>query len=244
MHGGSRRMSSLLVSEVFGPTLQGEGPSQGRPVVFVRLGLCNLDCSWCDTPYTWDWQGKNGTAYDRKAELTRLPVAEVAQQALALLGVATRVVISGGEPLVQAEPLTDLVETLAGHGVTCEIETNGTFPLPTRLAALSPQVNCSPKLAHSGVPYDRRIVPDALQGLLGHGATLKFVVTGEEDLDEIADLRERLDVPADRIWLMPEGRSTEAILSALPWVMDACSAHGYNMSARLHVLAHGDKRGV
>ena len=45
----------LVVAEVFGPTFQGEGPSIGRRAGFVRLGRCNLDCSWCDTPYTWDW---------------------------------------------------------------------------------------------------------------------------------------------------------------------------------------------
>ena len=40
------------VSEVFGPTLQGEGPHAGRPCHFIRLGGCNLSCSWCDTPYS------------------------------------------------------------------------------------------------------------------------------------------------------------------------------------------------
>ena len=53
--------NSLTVSEIFGPTFQGEGPFTGRAAVFLRLGRCNLDCKWCDTPYTWDWKGKNGT---------------------------------------------------------------------------------------------------------------------------------------------------------------------------------------
>lgn len=245
MHGGSRGMSSLLVSEVFGPTVQGEGPSQGLPVVFVRLGLCNLDCSWCDTPYTWDWQGKNGTAYDRRAELTRYDVAEVADKARAMLGAAVRrVVISGGEPLVQAEPLADLVEAMAADGIACEIETNGTFPLSARLAATGLQVNCSPKLAHSGVAYGRRILPGILSGLLEHGASFKFVVTGDADLAEIADIRALVGIPAERVWLMPEGTTTVGILDSLAWVMQACADNGYNMSARLHVLAHGNRRGV
>ena len=59
-------MSRLLpVSEVFGPTIQGEGPHAGRRVYFVRLGGCNLSCSWCDSAYTWD-----GETYDLREELT------------------------------------------------------------------------------------------------------------------------------------------------------------------------------
>ena len=59
----------LVVSEVFGPTFQGEGPSSGQRAMFVRLGRCNLDCAFCDTAYTWDW-----TRYDPDAELRRRSV--------------------------------------------------------------------------------------------------------------------------------------------------------------------------
>jgi organic radical activating enzyme len=38
----------LVVSEIFGPTVQGEGTSMGRRCGFLRLGGCNLDCAWCD----------------------------------------------------------------------------------------------------------------------------------------------------------------------------------------------------
>jgi len=38
-------------------TLQGEGASTGIPAIFIRLSQCNLQCTWCDTPYTWNWEG-------------------------------------------------------------------------------------------------------------------------------------------------------------------------------------------
>ena len=43
---------TLVVAEVFGPTVQGEGPSAGRRASFIRLGGCNLHCDWCDTKFT------------------------------------------------------------------------------------------------------------------------------------------------------------------------------------------------
>src|SRR5262249_17228736 len=42
---------SIRISEIFGPTIQGEGPLIGRPTVFVRTGGCDYRCSWCDTLY-------------------------------------------------------------------------------------------------------------------------------------------------------------------------------------------------
>ena len=41
----------IRISEIFGPTIQGEGPLMGRPTVFVRTGGCDYRCRWCDTLY-------------------------------------------------------------------------------------------------------------------------------------------------------------------------------------------------
>lgn len=49
--GSLRSISSLRVTEVFS-SVQGEGPFVGRPSVFLRLGMCNLECVWCDTKFT------------------------------------------------------------------------------------------------------------------------------------------------------------------------------------------------
>ena len=48
--------SGLIVSEIFGPTIQGEGPFSGRRAFFLRLGICNLRCTFCDSKFTWDWE--------------------------------------------------------------------------------------------------------------------------------------------------------------------------------------------
>src|SRR5687768_16310689 len=95
--------------EIFA-SLQGEGPSAGRRSVFVRLSRCNLACSWCDTAYTWRFTGPD--AFERKAEQATLTESDTASRILALGG--NRLVVTGGEPLLQAPALTKLLALLPG----------------------------------------------------------------------------------------------------------------------------------
>ena len=44
----------IRVSEIFGPTIQGEGALIGEPTVFVRTGGCDYRCVWCDTMHAGD----------------------------------------------------------------------------------------------------------------------------------------------------------------------------------------------
>ena len=75
----------LRVNEVYDrPTVQGEGPHVGRLCTFVRLWGCNLHCRWCDTPYTWDTTGKNGTVFARSEQSRPMMVADVAEAVAAL----------------------------------------------------------------------------------------------------------------------------------------------------------------
>jgi 7-carboxy-7-deazaguanine synthase len=246
VNGIGDRMPSdlpLVVSEVFGPTVQGEGPSAGRRCAFLRLGGCNLACRWCDTPYTWDWDGvaDGGTAYDPKVELRAVPVADVLTRLLAYDVDLT--VISGGEPLNQQVRLGSLVRSLIAAGGGVEIETNGTrVPLP-QFASSGVRFNVSPKLSHSGDPENRRIVPDALRAFTDvPGTAFKFVCRNAADLDEVRALADRFDLRP--VWIMPEGRTAAEISRHLADIGDSAVSLGWNITTRLHVAVWGDKRGV
>lgn len=238
-----RVTDSLLVSEVFGPTIQGEGPHMGRTVGFVRLGLCNLDCSWCDTPYTWDWTGKNGPPQDRSA-LAHMTADEIIDLLTPMK--VNRVVITGGEPLVQRTALGPLVQSLTEQGYAVEIETNGTLVPTDHLLRLVDHWNVSPKLSSSGVASDKAWKLNVVDELTNraHGTVaLKFVCRTVEDVDTVASLALIAGSPND-VWIMPEGTDAATVVRHTEAIADRTVVQGFNLSTRLHVLAWGNKRGV
>lgn len=235
-------MGNLLrVNEVFGPTLQGEGPHQGRTAWFLRMSGCNLDCSWCDTPYTWDWTGKNGVAYDREDETQMWAESKVAVE-LRALGFTghQRLIISGGEPMLQQRQLTGLIEGWQ----QVEIETNGTIKPDAMFAPHVRLFVISPKIASSGVSVKKREKPEAIAELKRWPSIWKFVVCTPDDLDEVAVFVDRHDLPADHVWVMPEGQTRAEIEDKLKWSFDETARRGWNWTPRLHVLAHDAKRGI
>lgn len=231
----------VRVAEVFGPTFQGEGPLLGMRVGFVRFGDCNLTCSWCDTPYTWDWRGQNGPAFDRGKETSTMTCREIAAQIQAMK--VHGVVVTGGEPLIQSAALQDLCDLLPGIDV--QVETNGTIAPTAGLMSKVAQWNVSPKLANSGVRQSKRFKPKALQAFVRtRRAAFKFVCQQPSDLDEVAEYAHAVPLPGSRIWIMPEGRHEGEVLAHQKALAGAVLERGWNLTTRLHVLTWGAKRGV
>lgn len=104
--GSSERF--LKLAEVYG-TLQGEGSHSGLPCFFLRLAVCDIRCSWCDTPDSW-----TGGAWKSRAEI------------LAMIPDNMQLVqITGGEPVLQMKRLRLLMEDLHERGKKILLETGG-----------------------------------------------------------------------------------------------------------------------
>lgn len=231
--------------EIFA-SLQGEGPSMGRPVAFVRLSRCNLACTWCDTAYTWRFEGDNrphrdGLAFERKANQVMLDEADVASRIMALG--QDRLVITGGEPLLQGAALARMVALL--DGMTVEIETNGTVAPHPALDPLVSQYNVSPKLKHSGNPVDSAQIPERLvEWSHKPQAWFKFVVATPEDVTEVLELVETHALPRARVFVMPEGTDSETLRRRERWLAPLALQHGLRLSDRMHIHLYGDTRGT
>lgn len=231
-------------------SIQGEGPALGRPRTFVRLSGCNLHCVWCDTAYTWNWVGtpfahESGKKFEPSAEMIKLGAAETADRIRALP--SEGVVITGGEPLLQTDALVEMIDALREHDHQhlVEIETNGSIVPSDALIDRIDYFVVSPKLAHSRNDAELALKPDALRRYAElPGAFLKFVAKDVRDIETAAEIADLYGVPAPRIYIMPEGTTSEGVRARGALLADAVIAHGFNYSDRLHIHLFGQKRGV
>ena len=228
---------SLLVSgdKVF-YTLQGEGQSIGKPAIFLRLHMCNLACGWCDTKYTWD---KNDPRYFSEPERWSIDrvIEEISKYP------CKRLIVTGGEPLLHKQALDILFEKIPDWDI--EIETNGTLKPTDKMIERGVQFNTSPKLANSGNNQIARYRPDVLKMFNKIStATFKFVVMSESDIKEIEGIISNCGLDVDKIILMPEGTSQDAISEHGQAVAELCKEKGYRLVPRLQIMLWGNKRAI
>lgn len=241
---GAPANQSLLVSrlpsgelEVF-TSIQGEGATVGEPATFLRLASCNLSCAWCDTAYTWDWQ-----AYDPTERAIRLPISEVSERIIDQQG-PRRLIVTGGEPLLQANALVRLLTELSVAKYTVEIETNATIPPSSPLLPLVDRWNASPKLQNSEVLLSKREVSEAIMEFASlENATFKFVVRDERDVEETQRFTVRYGIPANRVIVMPEGTDGTRMLHSTRDLEPFVRRYGFRLVPRLHIMLWGDTPG-
>jgi len=243
-NGSDKKLRRLAVNEIFGPTIQGEGFNLGMPTMFLRLAGCNQHCVWCDTPYTWDWTGRNGVVYNPAEEVRVIEWPEVAYQLRHRSDGKHNLVVSGGEPLLQQVALQPLCEALREEGWWVEMETAGSiFPALNDLVDL---YTVSPKLSSSKNEDNIRLHDQALKkfSLLAREgkAVFKFVVAHEKDLNEVDELVTQYQLSP--VYLMPEGKDAYSVQSHLNDLVDFAIQKNYRLTTRLQIVLYGNRRGV
>lgn len=235
----------LNVAEQF-YSIQGEGMSMGIPSYFLRLKSCNLLCGGKGTD-------KDGELHD--GATWRCDTVEVwlkgsqksYEEILKDFGdfmPASHLIITGGEPLLQQNKIIGLLDMIGEMYV--EIETNGTLVPSKELRDRVMQWNVSPKLSNSGVPFDKRVNPEAITILRNcFRSQFKFVVTNEAEVVEaIKTYIEPFHLAKRQVWLMPAGDNQDQ-LNQVSWqVAELAKQYGFGYSHRLHITLWNKKTGV
>jgi 7-carboxy-7-deazaguanine synthase len=149
----------LQVCETFS-SLLGESTFAGSPAFFIRLTGCNLRCRYCDTTY----------AYEGGEEMAAAELAKAAAS-----HPSRRVLVTGGEPLLQVETPA-LLADLADSKLTVLLETNGSLPI----REVDARVRRILDLKCPGSGMDSHNLWENLEQLRP-GDEVKFVITDASD---------------------------------------------------------------
>jgi len=243
-------------------SIQGEGKYAGVPSYFLRTGGCNLSCPGfgatyevdgetrygCDTYFAVDSSyAKSWTKVDDAAALI-----ETLKKEFETIGYKPDMVITGGEPLMYHADSTfyEVISWLVEEDIQITFETNGTIEIDfDRYPAYQSCVFAlSLKLANSGEPKSKRIVPQALRaiGKYTKESFLKFTIDAAlvetTAIDEINEIREILpDLP---VYCMPVGESRDTIWRNDKAVFEFCMKHNFRYSDRLHIRVFDTTQGV
>jgi len=243
-------------------SIQGEGKYAGVPSYFLRTGGCNLSCPGFGATYEVDGEVHYGcdTYFAVDSIFARSWVkVENAQDLIQKLkeefrtiGYKPHMVITGGEPLMyhSDKVFYEVIERLVSEGIEITFETNGTIEIDFEKypAYKSCIFALSLKLANSGEPMEKRIVPKALQSIRDHAkeAFLKFTIDAQlvetSAKDEIEAIREIL--PELTVYCMPVGESRDTIWKNDKAVFQFCMKHNFRYSDRLHIRVFDTTQGV
>lgn len=194
-------MERYLVNEIF-YSLQGEGVRAGTPNLFLRLAKCNLACTVETHGFDCDTEFESGR---------RLTLEEIVAEFRQLSADCGWVILTGGEPALQAD--RELIDGLHAAGYRLAIETNGSFELPEGID----WITVSPKVAEHAVRQKRA---NEVKYVRGHGQGIP-----------------RTAVEADHYLISPAFDGAEVDPRTLDWCIRLCRDNPpWRLSVQQHKL--------
>jgi 7-carboxy-7-deazaguanine synthase len=239
--------ADIRVSEIFGPTIQGEGVLIGLPTVFVRTGGCDFRCSWCDSLHAVDSSFRD--------TWRPMSVDEIWQEIAGLSGgKPVMVSLSGGNPAIQ--PLGGVIQR--GHAAAYKfaLETQGSVARAW-FADLDVLV-LSPKPPSSGMDTDWQTIDLCLEMAGDKPETvLKIVVFDETDYAYAKTVAAHY--PHLPVYLQPGNHTPppaddhdafidiDGVTDRMLWLVARVMEDRWfeaRVLPQLHVMLWGNKRGV
>lgn len=232
------------VSEHF-YSLQGEGPEEGYPAVFLRTKGCTLDCVFCDTTAVW----KTGKVMKIKELLNLFDTSGYIEH----LRCGAILVLTGGSPLLHQDSLTlflsALASAIAPAFLHVSVETEGVLMPSKEFSAFVSTWIVSPKLSSSLQPLKNRLKPEVLKWHAKSANVMtyfKYVIGSIDDFAEMANQTSEFKIRQSSVWLMPKASTREQLQGnwAAETLPTLCKANYYRYSNRLHVQLWDKTTGV
>jgi len=197
----------------------------------------------CDSTSQWLWRGE-----DKEFQylIDRWKEQDVYDD---ILNGIIHVIWTGGEPTIKGHQESifnffrywseqDVRASYIG-GTFNEIETNGTNYIDEHLFNYLDQINCSPKLANSGMTEKQRIVPAAIKRIMEHSNyQFKFVISTEDDVKELfRDFVEPFNIPLKNVVCMPGLDDAANFEERTQFCLEMAKKYRFRGLTRLHIAA-------
>ena len=250
----------LPIVEVY-TAVQSEGSRAGYPTVVIRTTGCTHRCyfgegGWCDSWYT--------SIHPEKGKYTFQSIIDMYDANPHI----KEMMLTGGSPTMHPALVNELTHLAHERGIFITIETEGSHFLPTdypiNLISLSPKFSNSVPVAGATLPngnvldevsavkmikvHNRlRLNTDAIRQTLDYHDDYHLKPVMNKDFDnwnEVVTFQKLMNIPNEKVWIMPAGDTREALLESYPVVMDFCRDNGYRFTPRPHIIAFDDQREV
>jgi len=215
-------MNKVKIIEAF-TSWQGEGNDAGKRMLILRFKKCNRHCKWCDTNVKM--------RISNEFELTLKGIQEtVDREKCGLL-------ITGGEPTFGGnfEQTRDLINRVKAN--VYNVETNG-CDLVDLIKVVNKNKNVSyslsPKLFNDTdfMGY-KRLVKELKDN---KKVFIKLVTENRPLIISFLDFLVEIEFDMNRVFLMPEGTTKDAIVNNAPFVFDTAEKYKCNFSSREHII--------
>jgi 7-carboxy-7-deazaguanine synthase len=247
---------TLPVLELY-TAVQSEGSRQGYPTIVIRTTGCTHRCffgegGWCDSWYT--------SIHPEKGKYNFQSIIDMYDNNPHI----KEMMLTGGSPTMHPKLVNELTHFAKEREIFITIETEGSHFLPTdypiNLLSISPKFsNSVPTLGAvtpEGKIADERMIKQHNKFRLNKEAIIKSIEYHDDyhikpvlDKDltvypEVKEFLEDLEIPNEKVWMMPAGDTREALFESYPVVMDFCRDKGYRFTGRAHIMAFNDQREV
>ena len=239
----NKNKDKIYVSEIFGPTIQGEGPNIGKKSVFLRVAGCDFKCTWCDSKYTWDVSRVDCKVYTKKELLNN--VLNLCKKTN-----TSHIILTGGNPCLY--DFSDIIINLHQNEITVDIETQGSI-LPSWLS-MCDLVVISPKPPSSG---QKDIFLNVKSFILENAerTVIKIPVFNKEDITFLEKYYDAFEKYKIRIYCSVGNNivddcdedivneSLKAYRKLIDEIFNKTKMKSIHILPQLHVLLWGNKRG-
>ena len=202
-------------------TLMGESGENGWPCTLIRVGGCNLHCTYCDTRYA-------------NHEHQKFSLDEILKQ------VGTpyphHVLVTGGEPLIQSG-MPKLLKCLSDHGHKVYLETNGSLDV----SAIDQRVIKVMDIKCPSSEEEDKNLYQNLRYLTPHDE-IKFVIADRKDFLWAQKILERYPIQKHATVLFSPVHNLLEPRKLAKWILEEQLEVRFQI--QLHKILWGEKRGV